>query len=91
MDIIFDPKKDKANVAKHGISFNDIALFEWEVVITTPDNRFEYGESRFVTYGFVGKRLYALIWTKRDGYVRPISFRKANKRERRFYDKEIQS
>ena len=84
----FDAKKDANNLVKHGVSFEDINYFEWDDSITTPDERFEYGEHRSVSYGMMKGRLHILIWTLRNGEVRPISFRKANKKERDFYEKK---
>ena len=89
MNDAYDTKKNQENILKHAVSFEDVALFEWDTAITTKDARKEYGESRFVSYGLIGERLHVLVWTRRDGTIRPISFRKANKRERRFYEQKI--
>jgi len=62
---------------------------DWDTVITYIDARTDYGEKRFVTYGMRFGRLHCLIWTPRDGSIRPISFRKANSRERKTYEKEL--
>ena len=45
------------------------------------DSRFEYGEVRIVTFGFLDERLCVLVWTERDNKRRLISLRKANERE----------
>ncbi|MEI6730462.1 MAG: BrnT family toxin [Pseudomonadota bacterium] len=84
----FDENKNSINIDKHGVSLVDIYDFEWETAITKQDNRFDYSEERFISYGLKNKRLYVLVWTHRNGKVRPISFRKANLRERRIYEKE---
>jgi uncharacterized protein len=59
---------------------------EW----TWPDDRNDYDEPRFITFGFLDSRLVALVWTLRSGNCRIISMRKANDREqtsyRRFMD-----
>lgn len=87
----YDRAKNAQNLAKHGVAFESITHFEWSVVITKPDNRFDYGEQRFISYAPVKGRLHCLVWTIRDGLVRPISFRKANARERKEYEKETES
>lgn len=84
----YDATKNKENIDKHGISFDDVDLFEWESAITKQDIRQDYQESRFISLGFVESRLHALVWTLRNGNIRPISFRKANARERRRYEKD---
>lgn len=86
----FDEAKNAQNLAKHGIRFEGIADFEWHSAITKQDNRFDYGEPRFISYAPVCGRLHCLVWTVRDGGLRPISFRKANIRERIRYEKETE-
>lgn len=88
MNSKYDSAKNKENIEKHGISFDDVHEFEFENAVTKIDNRFKYNEIRFISYGMRNNRLHALVWTERNGEVRPISFRKANKRERSDYDKE---
>ncbi len=87
----FDAEKNRVNIAKHGLSFDDIEALEWSTAITSDDSRTDYGELRFVTYGMRHNRLHCLIWTGRDGVLRPISFRKANAREREKYEKETKT
>ena len=55
------------------------------------DDRFDYGEERWRIIGelyFAGERfcIAVVVWTDRDGSVRIISARKANKREVRTYE-----
>ena len=52
---------------------------------TLIDDRFPYGEERFVTFGYVGGRLYVAVYTVRDESLRMISVRKANEREQARY------
>jgi len=40
-------------------------------------------EKRFRTYGYIGDRIVALVWTERETTRRIISMRKANEREQR--------
>jgi len=84
----FDSKKNAINIAKHGVSFEEVALLEWDTAITRADNRVNYGEERFITYALIEERLYCLVWTVREENIRPISFRKANVKERKRYEKD---
>lgn len=84
----FDTVKNAENLAKHGLGFAAIDALDWSLSITREDDRINYGENRFVTYAPLDGRLHCLVWTPRDGAVRPISFRKANTKERRRYEKE---
>lgn len=85
----FDAAKNAANIAKHGVSFEEIEFLDDTTVVINRDNRKDYGEVRFVSYGMLCGRLHCLIWTIRNGEMRPISFRKANKREKAFYETQI--
>ncbi len=87
----YDEAKNAKNITKHGVSFEAIDDFEWSEAITKQDNRFDYGEPRFISYAPVKGRLYCLVWAVRGGMVRPISLRKANIRERKQYEKETES
>ena len=89
MRIDFDPAKNRANLAKHGLDFNEVLELDWSTAITSPDRRFAYGEHRYITYVSLYGRLHCLAWTARNGAIRPISFRKANAKERKKYEKEI--
>jgi len=84
----FDAAKNAANIAKHGVSFEEIEFLDWSNAIVSVDDRKDYGEVRYIGYAPLGGRLHFLAWTERGGEKRPISFRKANKREVRDYEKE---
>lgn len=45
------------------------------------DDRFDYGETRFVTFGFLEGRVVAVVHTDTDETTRIISVRKATKNE----------
>ncbi len=85
MHVTFDPAKDQANQAKHGVSLALASGFEWDDAVTWEDVRRPYGESRMVAIGYIGLRLYVVVYADRDGSRRVISLRKANKREVDFY------
>ena len=80
MNISFDPAKDAANRAKHGVSLADAAAMEWETVWLRPDGRRNYGETRMIGIGYIGQRLYGVVFTDRGDARRIISLRKANAR-----------
>jgi uncharacterized DUF497 family protein len=85
VEITFDPLKDDVNFAKHGVSLGLAAEFEWESAVTWPDTRKNYGEPRMACLGYVGLRIYAMVFTDRAGERRIISLRKANRREVKRY------
>jgi uncharacterized DUF497 family protein len=81
----FDPAKDAANVAKHGLSLGEFEGFDAEPVVMV-DDRFDYGEVRYQAFGRVGGKGHCLVYMIRDGAVRPISFRRAHEKEMRRYE-----
>ena len=87
MEIVFDPAKDVANRNKHGVSLAEASCLEWESAVIWPDTRREYGEARMAGIGYIGSRLYFVVFVDRVRSRRIISLRKANRREVRIYAK----
>ena len=87
MEYEWDPTKNRANVAKHGIDFADaVAAFEDDLALTRPDAS-SRGELRFVMLGVDGfGRHLVIVYTERDTRIRIISARAATKGERKFYE-----
>ena len=87
MEIEFDPAKDRINVAKHGMALRAAEGFDWATALEREDDRFDYGEVRFVALGLIGNRLHVLVFTEgsHEDTVRAISLRPAEKHEVRFY------
>ena len=93
MEFEWDDQKNRANIAKHGIDFEQAkAVFDDPYLVTRIDDRFEYGEVREVSIGQMplvtqGQALIVVVvHTERDGITRLISARKATKQERRLYE-----
>ena len=53
--------------------------------LTVEDDRHNYGETRYITVGFLDDAMVVLVWTPRNDRYRIISMRKANERERKHY------
>jgi len=81
----FDPDKNALNIAKHGLPLTAVDFFDWEDALIEPDMRFDYPEPRFKATGYIGDRLYVVIFCVRGDARRIISLRKANKREEKTY------
>ena len=89
MGFEWDEAKRLVNFDNHGIDFIDVPeVFDGDIV-TVEDDRYSYGERRFVTFGLLQGRVVAVVHTDRDDSVRVISARKATKNEQRTYFKEI--
>lgn len=86
MTFEWDEEKATANVAKHGIRFDYAArVFLDPYRIEMPDDREEYGEVRYKTMGMVESRVLVVIYTIRNGNIRLISARRAERYEQRHY------
>lgn len=48
---------------------------------TYEDDRFDYGEQRFMTLGFLGGIAVSIVHTETEDEIRVISFRKATANE----------
>ena len=79
MQIEFDPDKDAANIAKHGISL--ARAIDLEVLAYVEDRRF--AEPRFRLYGEIDGEAYCLAGTDRGGIIRVIGLRRAHAKEMR--------
>ena len=89
VDYLWHEAKHRLNLRDHGIDFGDVeAVFEGETV-TILDDRFDYGEQRFITFGLLAGRVVAIAHTETNEVIRIISARKATKREENSYFKEI--
>lgn len=89
MEFEWDEEKRLSNIEKHGLDFIGIEnVFEGETA-TILDNRFDYGEERFVTFGFFEGRVVAITHTETDEMIRIIGVRKATKNEEENYFKQI--
>jgi len=86
MEFDFDPAKDVANVAKHGLSLSDAALLDWDKAAVYPDLRRDYGEPRMVALVPMNKRVHSVVYVDRDGKRRVISLRRAHFKEVKRYE-----
>ena len=85
MQVEWDEAKREENLRKHGIDFVGVeALFEG-LTATIEDDRLDYGEQRFVTFGVMEGRVVAVVHTEQSDTIRIISIRKATKREEQSY------
>lgn len=85
MAIIYDPAKRQKTLAERGLDFEHAAEVFAGATLTLLDDRQNYGEPRFQTYGLLGRRLVMVVWTPRGADRHVISMRKCNDREKARY------
>lgn len=59
------------------------------LTFTFEDNRFEYGEQRFVTLGLLNGIPISIVHTETADHIHVISFRKATKNEQTIFFENI--
>ena len=85
----WDEAKRLANIKKHGVDFADVASIFDSDVFTIEDQHFDYGETRYITFGLFQSRVIVVAHTHVKEVIRIISARKASKHEEEQYFKEI--
>jgi uncharacterized DUF497 family protein len=86
----FDPKKNAANIKKHGVPLSEgDGVLSDPLALTIEDQTAE-GESRFVTIGMnLFGDLMVVVHTPRSTESRIISVRRPDPRERRNYEEGL--
>ena len=85
MEYEWNESKNQRNIELRDISFNKAIMFEFDAAVVWDDTRFDYGETRCCALGYIGNRIYQMVFTMRGNTLRVISLRKANKREIKHY------
>ena len=91
MEFTWSERKRSLNLKEHGIDFIDARSVFEGLTYTFEDDRFSYGEQRFVTLGLLAGTPVSIAHTENDHEIRVISFRKATSREAKIYFSEIQN
>ena len=79
--VVWSEEKRRRNRIERGLDFSDaVAVFEGPT-FTFEDDRFAYGETRFVTLGLLAGIPVSIVHTENSHEIRIISFRKATTRE----------
>ena len=89
MKFEWDENKRLINLQRRGIDFADVwRVFENETH-TVIDDRFDYDEIRYLSFGLLFGEVVAVSHTETDEIIRIISVRKAEKYEQETYFREI--
>lgn len=88
MKFTWDRRKNRANLEKHGVSFDEATtVFADPLAASISDPDHSEGEERFVTMGVSARnRLVVVCHTEEGDTVRIISAREANSHERKKYE-----
>ncbi|OQX24512.1 MAG: hypothetical protein BWK80_20430 [Desulfobacteraceae bacterium IS3] len=92
MQFEWDEQKRKTNLRKHGFDFRDA----WKVfnspMLAAHDDRYDYGEDRWIGIGMLEGRIVVVIFTEHeDNTIRIISMMKALTHERIRYEEHLRN
>ena len=90
MEFTWSETKRAANLKTHGLDFVDAPRVFEGLTFTFEDDRFSYGEQRFITLGLLAGFPVSIVHTESHHEIRIISFRKATNRETDIYFNKIQ-
>ncbi len=91
MEFTWSEAKRVANLKVHGLDFVDAPRVFEGVTFSFEDDRFSYGEQRFVTLGLLAGVPVSIAHTETAHEIRIISFRKATKRETEIYFTQVKN
>jgi uncharacterized protein len=88
---VWDHKKAKTNLEKHGVSFEEASTaFKDTLSLTVDDPLHSSDEKRLVLIGMsYNNRILVVVHTERGDNIRIISARKATKKERKYYESNV--
>jgi len=89
MRISFDPAKRQWTLQKRRLDFVEAEQVFAGLTYTFEDDRFDYSETRWITFGLLRGRLIAVVWTLRGEDRHVISMRKCNDREKKKYQARL--
>lgn len=92
MNFEWDEQKNQSNIRKHGFSFADAwEVFEAPMLIDL-DDRFDYGEDRWIGIGRLRSQIVVIVYTEPVAEtIRVISMRKALSHERQAYEQAFRN
>ena len=93
MEFVWDEKKNRLNIKKHGFDFADAWEVFNKVLLASLDDSQDYGEERWIGIGMLNNGIVVVVVfvEQDDDIIRIISMRKANKNEKSRYEKEIKN
>lgn len=90
MEISFDAQKRAKTLKERNIDFADAGEIFNGPHFTLIDDRHDYPETRFQTYGYIKEPLVMIAWCETKNGIRVISMRKCNDREKAKFESRLE-
>jgi uncharacterized DUF497 family protein len=88
--IEYDPDKREKVLTERGLDLAEAAELLVGECFTEVDDRFDYGEQRWISYGLLRGDVVACVWVdQEDDRVRIVTMRKANRNEQERYFRHV--
>ncbi len=81
----WDERKRRINLRRHGLDLAEAEAIWDNVTVTREDQRENYGEPRWVTFGVLHGEIAVLVYTERKDDDHYISLRRAEPHEANYY------
>ena len=81
MRVTCNRKKRERTLKERGLDLRRAKEIFADLHLTRDDDRFDYGEPRFITAGWLDGRMVVFVWTPRGVARRVISMRHCHERE----------
>ena len=89
MEITFDPAKRALTRRHRGLDFARAGEVFAGRTATIVDDRFDYGETRFISAGHLDGRLVVMVWTQRGEARHIISMRHCYAKEEEIWRRRM--
>jgi uncharacterized DUF497 family protein len=90
MEITFDKTKRDLTLAHRGLDFARAGEVFAGLTATVVDDRFDYGETRFITAGLLDGRVVVMVWTQRGEARHIISMRHCHAKEEEIWHRRME-
>ena len=89
MRFTWSEAKRRSNLKDHALDFRDASKVFAGPTFTFEDDRFDYGEERYVTLGLLQGVPVSIVHTETPDRIQIISFRKATKHEQAIFFQSV--
>jgi uncharacterized DUF497 family protein len=89
LKVTFDPAKRDLTLRHRGLDFARVGEVFAGPTATIVDDRFDYGETRFISAGCLDKRLVVMVWTQRGDARHIISMRHCHAEEEEIWRRRM--